>query len=121
MIAIRAYRAVDGKSPYAKWFRGLSSAAAIKVTTALERLEDGNFSNVKAVGAGVSEYKIDFGPGYRIYFGQDGETLVILLFGGTKKGQQEDIKAAKELWADYKVRKKAEADKGRERGHATND
>jgi putative addiction module killer protein len=89
--------------------------AAVKVTVALERMEEGNFSNAKAVGAGVSEYKIDFGPGYRIYFGMDGETVVILLCGGTKKGQQDDIAAAKALWADYKARKKAEAKKGKEK------
>jgi len=60
------------------------------------------------VGAGVFEYKIEFGPGYRIYFGKDGERLVILIGGGTKKRQQPDIKAAKECWADYKRRKKEE-------------
>ena len=80
----------------------------MKVTIALERLARGNVSNVKAVGAGVSEYKIDFGPGYRIYFGMDGDTLVILLAGGTKKDQQGDIAAAKNRWADYKQRKSAE-------------
>lgn len=106
MRAIRAYTTEEGKSPYRKWFRGLNPAAAIKVTTALERMEDGNFSNAKGVGAGVIEYKVDFGPGYRIYFGMDGETLVILLCGGTKKRQQDDIEAAKEMWADYKARKK---------------
>lgn len=60
-------------------------AAAVKVTTAVHRMEQGNFSNVKGVGAGVYEYRIDFGPGYRIYFGKDGDRLVILLAGGTKK------------------------------------
>lgn len=109
MIAIRAYTTEEGKSPYRKWFSGLNAAAAIKVTTALERMEDGNFSNAKAVGAGVIECKINFGPGYRIYFGMDGETVVILLCGGTKKRQSEDIKTAQEMWADYKARKKAEA------------
>lgn len=111
MIDVRAYATEDGKSPYRKWFKGLNAAAAIKVTTALERMEDGNFSNAKAVGAGVSEYKIDFGPGYRIYFAMDGETLVILLCGGTKKKQSEDIKTAQRLWADYKARRKADKEK----------
>jgi putative addiction module killer protein len=63
-------------------------------------------SNVKSVGAGVFEYRIDFGPGYRLYFGQDGQTLVILPTGGTKKRQQRDIAAAIEMWADYKSRKR---------------
>ena len=72
-------------------------------------MEQGNFSNAKGVGAGVLEYCIDFGAGYRIYFGKDGECLVILLAGGTKKRQQHDIDAAKARWEDYKQRKK---DKG---------
>ena len=75
------------------------------VVTALERLADGNLSSVKPVGAGVLEYKIDFGPGYRIYFGRDGDRLVILLAGGTKKRQQEDILKAKANWEDYRRRK----------------
>ncbi len=73
---------------------------------ALARMELGNFSNAKGVGAGVFEYKIDFGPGYRIYFGRDGERIVILLGGGTKKRQQQDILTAQGRWTDYKQRKK---------------
>jgi putative addiction module killer protein len=75
------------------------------VATALERVTDGNLSNVKAVGGGVLEYKLDFGPGYRIYLGRDGDRLVILLAGGTKKRQQEDIRRAKANWEDYRRRK----------------
>jgi phage-related protein len=67
-----------------------------------------SFSNVKGVGSGVLEYRIDFGPGYRIYFGKDGDVLVILLGGGTKKGQQHDIAAAHARWKDYKQRKPRE-------------
>jgi putative addiction module killer protein len=77
-----------GRSPYAKWFDGLNAEAAAKVASALYRLADGNFSNVKGVGGGVIERKIDFGPGYRIYFGKDGDTVVILLGGSTKQRQQ---------------------------------
>lgn len=79
--------------------------AAAKVATALERIADGNLSNVKSVGSGVLECRIDFGPGYRIYFGRDGDRLVILLAGGTKKRQQEDIHVAIEHWGEYKKRK----------------
>lgn len=68
----------------------------------------GNFSNVKGVGAGVFEYRIDFGPGYRVYFGKDGDTVVILLAGGTKKRQDKDIADARERWTDYKKRKSQE-------------
>ena len=81
---------------------------AAKVTIALTRLEQGNFSTVKGVGAGVFEYKIDFGPGYRIYFGKDAGRIVILIGGGTKKRQQQDIAAAQECWKVYKRRKKQE-------------
>ena len=66
----------------------------------------GNLSNAKSVGAGVLEFRIDFGPGYRVYFGRDGETLVILLTGGTKKRQQRDILAARAFWLDYKQTKR---------------
>jgi len=69
-------------------------------------MEQGNRSNVKAVGEGVSEYRIDFGPGYRIYFGQEGGVLIVLLGGGTKKRQSADIRLAQEHWRDYKARKK---------------
>jgi putative addiction module killer protein len=73
---------------------------------AVTRLGQGNFSNVKGVGSGVWEYKIDFGPGYRIYIGKDGNCLVILLGGGTKKRQNTDISEAIARWQDYKQRRK---------------
>ena len=107
-MSVLEYLDRAGSSRFAAWFQGLDAAAAAKVTTALRRLELGNFSNVKGVGAGVFEYRIDFGPGYRVYFGKDGETVVILLGGGTKKRQDSDIAAADERWADYKKRKAQE-------------
>lgn len=96
----------EGSSPFGMWFSGLDPQAAAKVTAALYRLEQENFSNVKSVGKGVSEYKIDFGPGYRIYFGQEGTEVVVLLGGGSKKTQGKDIKIAQGLWAEYKATKK---------------
>ena len=78
------------------------------MTTAIRRLELGNFSNVKGVGAGVFEYRIDFGPGYRVYFGKDGDAIVILLAGGTKTRQDRDITSAHDRWNDYKKRKSQE-------------
>ena len=78
----------------------------------MTRLASGNFSNVKGVGAGLFEYKIDFGPGYRVYFGKDGECVVILVGGGTKKRQQNDIGAALVHWQEYKRRKREENDHG---------
>lgn len=94
-----------GRSPYAKWFDGLSAPAAAKVTIALTRLSHGNVSNVKSVGAGVSELRIDFGPGYRVYFAKEEEQIVLLLGGGTKKRQPHDISQAVGRWQDYKNRK----------------
>ena len=108
MIEIKEYLDAQDRSPYAKWFGSLDAPAAAKVAAALIRMEQGNFSNVKSVGGGVFEYRIDFGPGYRVYFGRDRETLVILLGGGTKKRQQQDIETAKTLWHEYKQRKKRE-------------
>ncbi len=69
-------------------------------------MEQGNLSNAKGVGAGVSEYRLDFGPGYRVCSGKDGDTLIILPGGGTKKRQQRDIEAAQDLWREYKQRKR---------------
>ncbi|WP_262966542.1 type II toxin-antitoxin system RelE/ParE family toxin [Methylobacter psychrophilus] len=109
MVKLQEYISTDGHSYFADWFNELDASAAAKISTALIRMELGNFSNVKGVGAGVLEYRIDFGAGYRIYFGKDGERLVILLAGGTKKRQQHDIDSAKARWEDYKQRKK---DKG---------
>jgi putative addiction module killer protein len=99
------YLETNGRSPFARWFDGLDPTAAAKVTIALTRLGQGNLSNAKGVGGGVLEYKIDFGPGYRLYFGLDGQTLVILLGGGTKRRQREDIATAQARWVDYKRRK----------------
>jgi putative addiction module killer protein len=76
------------------------------VIAAVLRMESGNFSAAKSAGAGVSELRLDFGPGYRVYFGKDGEQLVILLAGGSKKRQQADIETAQALWAEYKIRKR---------------
>lgn len=108
MIVVAEYEQTDGTRPFSRWFAGLNVAAALKVRTAVARLEAGNVSSVKPVGQGVSEYRLDFGPGYRIYFGQDGDTLVILLGGGTKKRQRKDIETARAHWKAYKTRKRKE-------------
>lgn len=105
MVEVREYLDRGGRSPYAAWFVRLNSEAAAKVAATLARIQQGNFSSAKGVGAGVYECRIDFGPGYRIYFGKDGDHLVILVGGGTKKRQQEDINTALARWQDYKQRK----------------
>ena len=105
-VAVLEYVDHSGGSPYAEWFDGLSAQAAVKLAIAVTKLAQGNFSKVKSVGGGVLEYKLNFGPGYRIYFGKDGDCVVILLGGGTKQRQQEDIRTAQARWVDYKQRKK---------------
>ena len=105
MAELRYYLDLNGDSPFERWLSNLEFQAAAKVTTALVRIELGNVSNVTSVGSGISEIKIDWGPGYRIYFGRDGDVLVILLNSGTKKRQDEDIKRARLLWQDYKRRR----------------
>jgi len=84
MVEVREYLDRGGRSPFAAWSDRLNREAAAKVAAALARIQQGNFSNAKSVGAGVYEYRIDFGPGYRIYFGKDADRLVILVGGGTK-------------------------------------
>jgi putative addiction module killer protein len=103
---MRYYLRPGGDSPFEAWFLGIEPTARAKVAVAITRLEQGNFSNVKSVGHGVLEYRIDSGPGYRVYFGRDGEALVILLTGGAKRRQQRDIEAAVEYWTDYRRRKR---------------
>lgn len=104
-LQLVAYRDGKGHEPFSIWFNDLDSQAAAKIAIALARMAQGNLSDVKPVGSGVSERRIDWGPGYRVYFGRDGERLIILLAGGTKKRQQKDINEALARWSDYKQRK----------------
>jgi putative addiction module killer protein len=106
MPTVAEYVRSNGSNPYRKWFDGLDAQAAAKVAVAVARLETGNTSSVKWLGA-IGEYRIDWGPGYRIYLMRDGNALIVLLGGGTKKGQQDDIARAQALAADYKARKAA--------------
>lgn len=107
-IRVEEYLREDGSSPYRQWFDSLDPQGAAKVTTAKLRLELGNTSSIKWF-AGMGEYVIDWGPGYRIYLAMDGDSLIVLFGGGTKRGQQRDIDRAKALLAEYKARKKAQA------------
>ena len=103
---------IAGISPFARWRERLEPTVRARVTLAVYRLETGNFSAAKGVGAGVFELRLDFGPRYRVYFGKDGEHLVVLLGGGTKKKQQTDIETAQGLWLEYKRRKAEGKDDG---------
>ena len=107
-MIIQEYIRADGGNPFRDWFDSLDPQAAAKVTTALLRLERGNVSNVKWIGGGLGEYRIDWGPGYRLYLMRDGdEQLIILFAGGTKRRQKVDIKGARLLLDEYRARKAA--------------
>ena len=98
----RTYKTEGGAEPFIDWLRSIRSLPEVlgRVFVRLKRTEQGNFGDHGSVGGGVIELRIDSGPGYRVYFGIDGDEI-ILLWGGTKKTQAEDIKMAKEFWRDY--------------------
>jgi len=101
MVEVRYYEE-DGRAPFDEWFRSVDRSAQARITSAIARLEEGNTSNLKSVGNGVHELRLNFGPGYRVYLGRDGPLLLILLTGGTKQRQNRDIEKAKILWDRYK-------------------
>jgi putative addiction module killer protein len=106
MPLIREYVDARGRSPFAEWFEDLDARTAAKIAVA--RIEMGNLSNVKGVGGGVLEYRIDWGPGYPRVFRQGGRDARDLLAGGTKKRQRRDIAVAQDRWVDYRRRQKEE-------------
>ena len=88
-IDVRYYEDEKGRKPFARFFNRIGGMAAVKVTAAISRLRAGNTADSKSVGKGVSELRINWGPGYRLYYGWDGEKLVILLSGGGKKSKKQ--------------------------------
>jgi putative addiction module killer protein len=97
------YRDSTGNEPFTDWLNGLrDSVARRRILTRLRRMEQGNYGDFKPVGAGVNELRFFFGAGYRVYFGEDGDTLVVLLCGGDKSSQQRDIAQAQAYWQEYK-------------------
>jgi len=113
VIEIREYINAERVSLFGVWRASLDPVTRARVTASVYRMEAGNFSAAKGVGAGVYELRMDFGPGYRVYFGKDGERLVILLGGGSKKRQQTDIEIAKTLWLNYKGAKRKQSKDGK--------
>ena len=100
---VENYVRPDGRCPFEDWMTSLrDQRARARIRTRIDRVQLGNLGNCEPVGGGVSELKIDYGPGYRVYFGQIGTKLVILLCGGDKSSQSEDIRKAIEYWEDYK-------------------
>ena len=96
----------DEKSYFAEWFTGLDAAPAARIDRYVRRMESGNFGDSKSVGKGVRELRIDLGPGYRVYYGIDEGRIVLLLGGGTKRGQSRDIRNAIDRWTTYKEGKR---------------
>jgi putative addiction module killer protein len=102
---IRNYLRLDGIVPFSEWLDSLRDIRAkAKIRARLDRVEEGNLGNCKSHGDEVFELRIDYGSGYRIYFGQQGLTVIILLCGGDKSTQDKDIAKAKEYWEDYRSR-----------------
>jgi len=100
---LRSYESSPGVSPFDDWLNGLRDAKGqVIIEMRLDRLSQGNFGLCKAVGEGVLELKIHFGPGYRVYFAEDGPRIVLLLVGGDKATQEKDIKVAKRYWLEYR-------------------
>jgi putative addiction module killer protein len=105
IVEVRQYQTAEGSRPLAKWLDGLRDGAArTRIVARLDRLTAGLRGDWKSAGGGVYELRIDHGPGYRVYYGQEGSTLILLLCGGDKRTQAKDIEQAHAYWKDYKTR-----------------
>src|SRR5687767_10084333 len=100
-LQVREYLTGDGRSPFRIWLGQLNAAARARVQARVLRFEMGNLGDHKSVGSGVWEARLAFGPGYRIYFGKDGESVILLVLGGAKSTQRRDIRRGQEFWRDY--------------------
>jgi putative addiction module killer protein len=104
-IEIDLYVTEEGKVPFIDWLKALKdSSARAKIRVRLDRVRLGNLGDYKALGNGISELRIKYGPGYRVYYGQSGKKIILLLIGGDKSSQQKDIKKAQKFWEDYRRR-----------------
>lgn len=99
-----AYETANGKKPFEEWISGLDGTVAMRIDARINRVAKGNFGDVQPVGEGVSELRIFFGAGYRVYFAHIEDQLVVLLCGGDKSSQSKDIETAKSYWTDFKRR-----------------
>lgn len=106
MRTLAIYKTLDGKSPFKQWLESVSDKLIkARIHARLGRIEEGNFGDSKSVGQGVMELRLAFGSGYRIYYALDGDILIILLSGGDKSTQKDDIRRAHNYWQDYLRRK----------------
>ena len=100
---IRIYTTLERTTPFLEWRDSLKDARArAKIIARLDRVEEGNLGDCKFVGEGVYELRIDYGPGYRIYFGEESDVIILLLWGGDKSRQNKDIRQAQDYWQDYR-------------------
>jgi putative addiction module killer protein len=105
--SVLVYRTRDNRLPFDEWLRELRDSNAVaRVLARIGRVRQGNLGDCKPAGEGVSELRVDYGPGYRVYFGQKGSTFVLLLCGGDKRTQQRDIRQAQEYWRDFESRER---------------
>jgi putative addiction module killer protein len=100
-LEIREYYKANGEAPFRAWLKGLAAPYMVRVRTRLLRIEQGNLGDYKSLGDGIFELRMDFGPGFRLYFGFAGRGIVLLLCGGDKRAQGRDILRAKNYWRDY--------------------
>jgi len=108
MYQVIEYLNSEGKDPYREWLAGLADRQArARILTRINRLEAGSFGDCKPLAAGVWELRIDWGPGYRVYYARAGRRLILLLAGGDKRKQQADINAAISYWKDWQDREKS--------------
>ncbi len=105
-IDLQEYADARGHNHYREWVSELDASVRVRIDKSVLRMGNGLPTDVKPEGEGVSALRLDFGPGYRVYFGQDGDRIVILLAGGTKRRQGKDILLARSLWIEYKRRKR---------------
>jgi putative addiction module killer protein len=105
IVEVREYQTAEGKTPLTEWLQGLRDRSTrARIVARLDRLKAGLLGDWKTVGGGVCELRIDHGPGYRVYYRQEGRTLILLLCGGDKSTQAKDIERAHAYWKDYKAR-----------------
>lgn len=105
MPEVRSYLDQRGRSPFYLWLEDLDQPVSHRIQRVIARMEAGNLGDVRNVGDGVVERRVNFGPGYRIYFAWDGSTLIVLLGGGDKSDQSSDIVRARQRWQDYRTRR----------------
>ncbi|MCH8293382.1 type II toxin-antitoxin system RelE/ParE family toxin [Candidatus Poribacteria bacterium] len=108
-MTVQVYQDQQGKEPFTEWINSVKDRRTrARIDSRLDRLQDGNFGDWKSLGGGLFEMRLQFGSGYRVYYGREGENIIILLTGGDKGSQTRDIQKARQHWQDYQRRKQNE-------------